>query len=95
MERDGLRETPEDTPDPREKRVSEALARYVDRLNRGEAVDPEEVGRECPDIAGDVPEQLEVFIGTAGSNRRQGPLGTIGEYTLRREIGRGGMGVVY
>ena len=40
-------------------------------------------------------EDLEAFVGFSLEEEGKEPLGTLGDYTLRRQIGRGGMGVVY
>ncbi len=71
------------------------LGSYLDRLNSGEDLDFEKIRREHPDLASELIEKLHFFqeIGPRPSNGS--PLGTLGDYTLRRQIGRGGMGVVY
>jgi serine/threonine protein kinase/Flp pilus assembly protein TadD len=76
-------------------RREEALERFIDRLNAGEAVDPEEIQRDYPEMAEDIISQLEVFAGFGDAREPVAALGILGDYTLRRQIGRGGMGVVY
>jgi serine/threonine protein kinase/Tfp pilus assembly protein PilF len=78
-----------------ELRVSELVAAYVDRLNAGVEIDPEEVRSRHPDLADDVLQQLEIFISCTSPRSAGGDLGTLGDYTLRRRLGQGGMGVVY
>jgi serine/threonine protein kinase/Tfp pilus assembly protein PilF len=81
----------------RDDRLAEALGGYIDRLSAGERLDPEEVRREHPELAAALIEELETFA-AFGSRAPEGELaglGTLGHYELRRQIGRGGMGVVY
>ena len=75
--------------------LEHALAEYVDRINHGEQVDPAEVIARHPEIAADILRELETFEQIDGATEPTEPLGTLGDYTLRRQIGRGGMGVVY
>jgi serine/threonine protein kinase/Tfp pilus assembly protein PilF len=76
--------------------LDQIVAGYLDRLNAGEMLDRDEILREHPEYAEEVVERLEVFqtLGVAAGAPAV-PLGTLGDYTLRRQIGRGGMGVVY
>jgi serine/threonine protein kinase/Flp pilus assembly protein TadD len=76
--------------------LEEILAGYVSRLNAGEEISPEEVLLDHPSCGAEILEQLEVFIGAPAAAGAAAPrLGTLGDFTLRRQIGRGGMGVVY
>ncbi len=86
-----------DCPDgenPTEDRLDELVAEYVDRLTVGEIVDKQQILRDHPDLGTDLLERLEVFH-TISPSIGDEPLGALGDYTLRRQIGRGGMGVVY
>jgi len=86
---------------PEQERREELLQEYVDRLNAGERIDPEEIRREHPSLAEGLIEDLQAFAALdaaglgAGPFAEEAPLGTLGDYVLRRRIGRGGMGVVY
>ncbi|MCK6460612.1 MAG: protein kinase, partial [Planctomycetes bacterium] len=77
-----------------DERLAEILGQWRDRRDRGEAVDPEELIREHPDLADALRArfraiaELERHLGAAEPK-------TIGDYRIVREIGRGGMGVVY
>ncbi|MBN1420210.1 MAG: protein kinase, partial [Planctomycetes bacterium] len=71
------------------------LAEYIERLNAGEALDVDSIRREHPDVADDLISELRLFQGIVPAPSEEQPLGTLGDYTLRRQIGRGGMGVVY
>ncbi|MBI4586934.1 MAG: protein kinase [Planctomycetes bacterium] len=78
-----------------DRELEDLLGVYLDRLNDGEFVDPEEVRAEHPELADRILDELKVFIDLQSGRESQTPLGLLGDYTLRRQIGRGGMGVVY
>ena len=87
---------------PTDRRKAELLGECLDRLNSGETVDLERIAREHPDIAAELNRQLEAFRALVPDDARAGgewgedpTLGILGDYRLRRKVGRGGMGVVY
>jgi serine/threonine protein kinase len=71
---------------------------FARRLRAGEAPSIEEMARRCPDRAGEVRDALHAVLLMERMKPRR-PLSSIptrlGEFRLIREIGRGGMGVVY
>jgi serine/threonine protein kinase/thioredoxin-like negative regulator of GroEL len=75
--------------------IEEAVARYIDDLTAGKPIDRMQVLIENPGIGDAVIERLEEFISLWDDDQVRRPLGTLGDFTLRRQIGRGGMGVVY
>src|SRR5262245_49080057 len=75
--------------------VDDLVAEYLDRLNAGESLDPFAILAEHPDVGPQVVKKLEAFVDLGPCPTEAIPLGTLGDYTLRRQIGRGGMGVVY
>src|SRR5262245_46518114 len=78
--------------------LEEILAGYVSRLNAGENIRPEEILVDHPSSGQEILEQLEAFVGApyrTGSGLEPQRSATLGDFTLRRQIGRGGMGVVY
>ena len=71
------------------------IADYLERINSGEVVDPADVLAEDPERGPEILGALERFVDLVNEEQPDTPLGTLGDYTLRRQIGRGGMGVVY
>ncbi len=89
---------PENRPPQREeKEISDVVFHYIERLNDGEPIDRDEILRSHPDVGPAVLTELQTYL-EIGSNvepEQEPQLGTLGDYTLRHQIGRGGMGVVY
>jgi serine/threonine protein kinase len=92
--------------EPLESLVTEATDAFMDRVHRGERPDVEEYARRYPPIAGILRRLLPAvrLMGPPGSGpawlappppEAAEALGRLGDFQLVREIGRGGMGVVY
>ncbi len=77
-----------------ERGLEKLFASYVDQLNRGDELNTQEILAKHPLVGEQLLACLEDFVGadTAPINVQ---LQTLGDYTLRRQIGRGGMGIVY
>jgi serine/threonine protein kinase len=90
----------------RESLIGRLADEFADRLNRGEHPSVEEYAEAYPDLAEMIRRMLPAIeamhslsqstLDGATYAADEGPAsGTLGDFHIRREIGRGGMGVVY
>ncbi|MBN1441331.1 MAG: protein kinase, partial [Planctomycetes bacterium] len=79
----------------RSRDLDDIVAEYADRINAGETIRPEDILAEHPALCVEILDQLQAFVSVRQPADGGRELGTLGDYTLRRQIGRGGMGVVY
>src|SRR5262245_1078072 len=80
-----------------ESLMAQVADEFLDRLNRGEAPSAEEYAARYPRIAGFIREMfptLAVMRADDVPDAPDGP-GRLGDFRIIREVGRGGMGVVY
>jgi serine/threonine protein kinase len=89
-----------------EARVGQIADEFLDRLNRGEQPDVEDYARRHPSLAVVLKQVLPALLAlrTSASGptpadappaAEPGAAGRLGDFRLIREVGRGGMGVVY
>jgi len=81
-----------------EDRIAEILWGFCEQRDAGDSVDPEQLLRDHPDLAPELRIRLlalDVVDRAAAEPWSPDIPASIGEYRVRREIGRGGMGVVY
>ena len=79
---------------PLDDEAQRLLEQCIDRLNAGERIDRARILADHPRVGAEVLRLLRVFEG--GEDAAETPISrTIGDYRLVRQIGRGGMGVVY
>ncbi|MCO6458094.1 MAG: serine/threonine protein kinase [Pirellulaceae bacterium] len=101
---------PDPQESERDERLAVLLADLTDRAQRRETVDLEQVCREHPDLADELRQLWGAVMvaNLAGSHASEETLAPnrdsavtlplpcrFGDYELRRELGRGGMGIVY
>jgi tetratricopeptide (TPR) repeat protein len=82
--------------------VAQAADEFLDQLDRGEQPDLESFAERYPQIAGVLPQILPVLCTFQEvETRSTGPLAVLdemrilGDFRIVRELGRGGMGIVY
>src|SRR6516225_2162680 len=89
-------------------RFEELAEEFAARFRRGERPGLQEYIDRCPDLADEIRELFPALVevervkedppappGAAETAASLPPLGQVGDYRILREVGRGGMGVVY
>jgi serine/threonine protein kinase len=107
-ETEDYRPSPADEPGAEDPRLVKALREYQAALEAGARPNQRQFLERHPDIAGELAECLDglEFLNAAAPRLQAAPGpapaatpvpadGTLGDFHLMREIGRGGMGVVY
>ena len=78
---------PPENVDP--PRCEVVLAEYVERLNAGDVLNIAEIKKDHPALAEDLIDQLRLFQGAFRAAAIPPAVSTLGDYTLRHQIGRG------
>ncbi|MBI4879945.1 MAG: protein kinase [Planctomycetes bacterium] len=82
----------------KKQRTADLFAEFMERRNRGEAVDPQELLLSHPDLADELAgalSGLRVLDQMLAQSGLPGPGDVVGDFHIDREIGRGGSSVVY
>jgi serine/threonine protein kinase/Flp pilus assembly protein TadD len=92
-------------PQPRAAVLEDLVEELTNRIQAGEAVDADALAARYPEHAGaihDLLPALQVLAGMSAATGEPGasatgdePARTLGDFRLIREVGRGGMGIVY
>ena len=77
-----------------EKELEDIFASYVEKLNQGIEIHPQEILAKYPVFGEKLLTCLEDYV-CSDTAMAETTVKTLGDYTLRRQIGRGGMGIVY
>src|SRR5579871_1895265 len=86
--------------DARESRLARVADEFLAEVRRGRPPSVEEVAGRHPDLADELRKLLPalVLLGASGGEDSAGlgdESGVLGDFRIVREVGRGGMGVVY
>jgi serine/threonine protein kinase/tetratricopeptide (TPR) repeat protein len=85
----------------RDERIQEAILIYLKAADTGQPIRPQELFQRYPDLTAELTaffadqSQLEPFLSPLRGIREAIHPRTLGDYHILREVGRGGMGVVY
>lgn len=94
------------TADDQQREPIEALAEeFSERVRRGESVSVEDYAAAHPELADEIRDLFPMILALESAKQQSGSVGgavvggrvpeRLGDYHLLREIGRGGMGIVY
>ncbi|MCA9215017.1 MAG: serine/threonine protein kinase, partial [Planctomycetales bacterium] len=75
--------------------IEEIFAHYVDRMMAGETIDLEQIKERHPEVGDEIVEELRQFSEIVSDDDTRPTVHSFGDCDIVREIGRGGMGVVY
>ena len=79
-----------------DSKLADLVFEYIERLNNGEKIDERQILGDQPELGPAIVTELRTFrhFDSELPASDSEPLATLGDYTLRRQIGRGGMGVL-